>query len=413
MSGPWTRALRTFVLLWACPAVACQPSERADSAERVIELPSPAGPGSGEPRLTSDGDGLILSWLERVDGERHELRMARLEGGSWGPTRVVAAGDDFFVNWADFPSVVPVGEGRLAAHWLQRGDAGGYDFGVRVSQSEDGGATWSEPWTPHDDDTPTEHGFVSIFAGGAGAGLVWLDGRDFASADVKAGARRPAMSLRSRAITTCGHDTEEVLLDARVCDCCQTAAAVTADGAVIAYRDRSEDEIRDISVVRFEAGSWTSPTTVHEDGWHIEGCPVNGPTLAAGGSDVALAWFTGADDEPVVRLAFSEDGGRTFAPPTRIDDGSPAGRVDVILLEDGDALVSWLARTQGSAEIRMRRVGPDGFRSPTLPLTGTSEERASGFPQVALEAGGRVVLAWTDSTDPPRVRVATTTLPAR
>ena len=35
-------------------------------------------------------------------------------------------------------------------------------------------------------------------------------------------------------------------IDARVCDCCQTDAAMTSEGAVLIYRDRSDDEIRDL-----------------------------------------------------------------------------------------------------------------------------------------------------------------------
>ena len=38
-------------------------------------------------------------------------------------------------------------------------------------------------------------------------------------------------------------------LDPKVCDCCQTAAAVTDDGPVVVYRNRSDQELRDISAI--------------------------------------------------------------------------------------------------------------------------------------------------------------------
>jgi hypothetical protein len=43
---------------------------------------------------------------------------------------------------------------------------------------------------------------------------------------------------------------KEVLLDGRVCECCATSAASTPDGIAVVYRDRSKEEVRDISIVR-------------------------------------------------------------------------------------------------------------------------------------------------------------------
>ena len=39
---------------------------------------------------------------------------------------------------------------------------------------------------------------------------------------------------------------------------------------MIAYRDRSADEVRDISIVRRVGGRWTKPAPVHDDGWKIQ-----------------------------------------------------------------------------------------------------------------------------------------------
>ena len=68
-------------------------------------------------------------------------------------------------------------------------------------------------------------------------------------------------------------------------------------------------------------------------------------------NEVAVAWFT-APDQPRVRLAFSADGGRTFGPPLEVASGKVVGRVDVVLLQDGRAVVSWLAETANGAVIR-------------------------------------------------------------
>ncbi|MBT8404442.1 MAG: glycoside hydrolase [Gemmatimonadetes bacterium] len=373
--------------------------------------------GSGEPYLSSTEDGLWLSWLEPVAsdggdeadggderGRMWALRLASVEEDRLGPMRTVVERDDFFVNWADFPSVVGLDDGRLVAHWLQRGGEGTYDYGVRVAWSSDGGESWSEPWTPHEDGTPTEHGFVSLMPGaGEGVGLVWLDGRAY----VERGgvAETEEMSLRFRTASGPGTAGPETLIDGRVCDCCQTGAARTTDGWVVVYRDRSEDEIRDIYSTRWVDGEWTVGRPVHRDGWHIAACPVNGPSVAAAGDRVVVAWFTAAGDVPRVLAAFSDDQGTTFSEPIHVDGGSPVGRVDVLL--DGDhALVSWMESGDESAELRLRRVAADRTAEAPRLVAAMSGARAAGFPRMERD-GADLVFAWTDaSDDATRVRLA-------
>ena len=293
-------------------------------------ISSPARAGSREANLAALTDGgWVMSWLEPAAGAAMALRCATYRNGSWSRVATIAAGDSFFVNWADFPSIRSLGGNRLAAHWLWRNGAGTYAYDVRVSQSSDGGLTWSRPITPHRDGKASEHGFVSLLSDSGVAWAVWLDGRAMADHDEKSKDPMPSMTLRAASITADGRLFDEVELDERTCDCCQTAAVQTDRGIIVAYRDRTEDEIRDIFVTRRENGQWTVPRAVHADQWQIAGCPVNGPALAAQGSHVAIAWYTAAADSPRVRLAFSEDSGESFKVPIRIDDGNPLGRVHV------------------------------------------------------------------------------------
>ena len=133
------------------------------------ELPSPAGAGSGQPNLTVSPDGRAhLSWIERLGEGRFSLRFATLEKTApekyeWSSPRVIAEGSNWFVNWADFPSMIALPDGSLAAHWLVRSGTGTYAYDVNISRSFDGGKTWSKPFVPHRDGTQTEHGFVSLF----------------------------------------------------------------------------------------------------------------------------------------------------------------------------------------------------------------------------------------------------------
>lgn len=177
------------------------------------------------------------------------------------------------MNWADVPSVVRLASGELVAHWLQKSGSDTYAYDVRLSYSQDDGRTWSTSFTPHSDGTRTEHGFASLFQmPGAGLGLAWLDGRAMKSGagHDSHGGGGGAMSVR---FATFGRDwkqTSEMPVDLRVCECCPTTAAVTSEGPIVAYRNRTEDDVRDIFVSRLENGEWTEPKAVHSDGWKIQ-----------------------------------------------------------------------------------------------------------------------------------------------
>jgi hypothetical protein len=373
---------------------------------QVREIASPAGPGSGQSRLAVGPDGRVyLSWIERAGDNRFSLRFSVKEGDRWSLPQTIAEGANWFVNWADFPSLIALPDGSLAAHWLVKSGPGTYAYDVHMARSFDGGKTWERPFVPHRDGRQTEHGFVSMFAASDGLlGAVWLDGREMKGHE--SGHGHGNMTLRYVAIRRDGSMTGEAALDAKVCECCQTSAAMTAAGPVVVYRDRSDQEIRDISIIRWQAGKWSEPQTVHRDGWQINGCPVNGPAVAASDKRVAVAWFTGANNKPRVHLAFSADAGQSFGEPVTIDDGSPVGRVGVVLLPDGSAVVSWLEKLTGGGEVRVRRVEPGGKLGRSITVAPSGTARSSGFPQM-VRSGDQLIFAWTG----PRVLTAEMPLP--
>ncbi len=327
------------------------------------------------------------------------MKFAERTATGWSPATTVAAGDDWFVNWADVPSVLRLDNGTLAAHWLQKSGADTYAYDVRLAHSADEGRTWSPSFTPHHDGTKREHGFASLFQmPGAGLGLIWLDGRAMGSAQGHDahGASEGAMSVRFGTFDTAWQQTSEMPVDLRVCECCPTTAAMTSDGPIVAFRNRTDDEIRDIYVSRLDQGKWTEPRPVHEDNWKIAACPVNGPMLSASGRQVVLAWFTVKDEVGHAYAAFSSDAGRSFGPPIQLDDAAALGRVDVALLPDGSALATWIEFAAQRSSFATRRVEASGRRSPVTTVTAIAGARASGYPRLAVDRG-EVVFAWTET----------------
>ncbi len=374
----------------------------------IDSLASPAPPGSAEPNLATDDAGRVyLSWIERQSDSLASLRLAVLDGDQWSDTRTIAADPRMLVNWADFPSVRVLPDGRLAAHWMVRSGTAGFTYDFVVAQSNDQGRTWTPPVKPHRDSAAAEHGFTALYPASGGVGAVWLDGRRYASKD--SGAVHEMM-LAHTIIAKDGTLGTEDILDPRICDCCQTSLAIASSGSVLVYRDRSDAEVRDIAIVRQVDGVWQAPSIVHADGWTIKACPVNGPAVAASGNDVAVAWFTGARDTAKVMVAFSSDAGASFGAPTRVDQGNPAGRVDVELDRTGAALVSWIERgTGGGARVQLRRVRSDGSADEPVTVADASASRAAGFPRMAVR-GDELVLAWTVPGNPSTIRLARATL---
>ncbi len=292
------------------------------------------------------------------------------------------------------------GEGQLAAHWLQKSATGTYDYDVRVAISPDDGQNWGPSFIPHTDGVAAEHGFVTMLPLENGRIFAtWLDGRNTKGEGHDTGDGHGhgggPMTLRAAEFDANGQLFSEAELDARVCDCCQTDAAITSQGPVVVYRDRSKEEIRDISIVRQVDGRWLAPQPIHHDGWTIAGCPVNGPAIAAKGESVAVAWFTSASEEAQVKVAFSEDAGATFSDPIRVDDGENIGRVDIVLVEQGHAIVSWVEQLGDTGEVRLASVGPQGKLGKSWAATATDLSRQSGFPILEKIDQNRCLLAWT------------------
>jgi len=233
--------------------------------------------------------------------------------------------------------------------------------------------------------------------------IVWLDGRNY-SKHYNDGIKKE-MTLRYATINKSGKVSNDKLLDSRVCDCCQTSAARTQNGLIVVYRDRSKYEIRDIYYVRYKNGTWSKPQLLTADGWIINGCPVNGPAIDAYGKNVVVAWFTAAKQVPEIKVIFSNDEGESFGSTLLIDDGDPIGRVDVILLSEKTALVSWIERNDSQAELRIRKVNQDGSMDKSMIVTKLTASRAGGFPK--MEAiHDKIYFAWTQTGTISRVRTA-------
>lgn len=364
------------------------------------ELLIPPGTGSQFPNLYSNSSGLYLSWLDESDSISR-LLYSQFKHSIWSDPEEIASGNNWFVNWADFPSMFPMKNGRLMAHYLQKNGTGTYAYGVQLASKSPHSEAWQNTVLAHRDSSETEHGFATFFAlPPQQSAIVWLDGRAYAEQETG------PMSLRMTFLDKDGLPKNEQLLDDRVCDCCQTDAISTPNGAIVVYRNRSEEEIRDIYRVLWRDGTWGSPQAIHHDNWTITGCPVNGPAVASAGKWVGVAWFSRGSGEAKVQLAFSDNEGESFDTPIRIDLGNPEGRVDLVMMENGSAWISWIELEEGKGQLYVRQVFQDGTLSPEEAVSDITNSRASGFP--ILESWqDKLWLSWTAVYDslPAKIRL--------
>ena len=364
-------------------------------AATIEPVPVPAMGQSAQPYLSSSSRGLILSWLEHRDATA-TLKFSERVSGAWSPARTVESSDSWFVSGADVPSVMRLSDGTLVATAYPATDPLIEAYDLRLTYSRDDGKTWARPIAPHHDGTMTQHGFATLFEmADRSLGVVWLDGRD--QELNKTDPASAAMNLYFARFDRNWKQLAEEVVNTRVCECCQTTVAMTDEGPVVAFRDRSPREVRDIHVTRLEGGKWTQPRPLHVDGWLIEACPVNGPALTARGRMVAAAWFAASEQEGHAYAAFSADAGRTWSDPIRLDDAVSLGHVDIELMDDGVALASWVEFVNQRAQLRVRRIEASGARSAAHIVAGTGDGYVAGYPRLARH-GDEVMLTWTEST---------------
>ena len=347
---------------------------------------------SSESFLYSTGEDLYISWTEQKLDSNY-LYNSKFNGNSWEEKELITKGKDWFVNWADFPSIsYNKTSNTFFSFNLQKSseETFSYDINYFFKKGE-----WVDMKNIHTDNTFTEHGFVSVAPYGEGFIASWLDGRNTVpSSD---GHGKGAMTLRSAEIDKEGEIINERLVDSMVCECCQTSMTIAGEIPLLVYRDRSSEETRDIYVSRYINSEWSEPIPIHDDGWTINGCPVNGPNIDSFDDRVVVSWFSASNGIPKVNLKFSNNNGQSFGRKILVDniDNKPMGRVDVEFINKDEILVSWLSIVDGEGKLLMRKVNSMGTLGDINIIKEVSTERSTGFPQIE-KWEDNIFLSWTD-----------------
>lgn len=402
---PYAISILLAVIL-TCPACT-GPSPKI---ERSIKRETPYSTASwtGQANLYAASDGkAILTWLEKMERERYALRLSVRKAGTWSVPSTITEGNAFVIHWAELPSLVELPNGQWIITWIEEAKNGRGYTEIKMSRSKDHGVSWGPPIALRPDDKLAFRSSIYPMPWGVDAiAMIYLDGRDFS--DDKGHLER-RMKVRFTTFYPDGKPGLDAVVDDMACDCCRPAMDQTVQGLAVVYRHRDIMETRDIYIARYRNGSWTKPVPVDDDGWILKGCPINGPALSASGDTVAIAWFTGVHDKGRVFVAFSDDGGATVGSPILATEESPIGRVNIELVSDDAALVSWLEAGKLGTTLMARLVRKDGTMGKSFPVSQKGGASMVRIPSMA-RLGNELLLAWTEPEDTGSLRVASITM---
>ena len=357
----------------------------------IEDIPLSYHNNNAQPNLVSYNGTLSLSWISSEQDNNASLHFSQLKNGKWIEPQKIADGSDWFVNWADFPAHA-INEDLIITSYLKKSDSGTYTYDVLLNLRKLTGEKIKEDFLLNTDGVKAEHGFVSIIPNKKGFFVTWLDGRN--TIEKKSDGEHKPMTIRFAEISNTGDIINESELDAAACDCCQTSIANTSDGPIVVYRDRSDKEVRDVYSVRNINGVWEDPNPVHNDGWIINGCPVNGPKVASNSKNLAIAWFTASNGNPLVNVSFSKNNGASFDKPIKINDVNAIGRVDIAFLNDDEAIVSYMEVDDAGTYLRIKKVSVNRRISQPITISKIDGGRNTGVPQLEI-INNEIFIVWT------------------
>jgi hypothetical protein len=360
----------------------------------IREIPFEFEGNNNAPNLVSNNGFLTLSWIKSGKDGEATLQYSQLKKDNWENPKNVVTGTNWFINWADFPANA-INDDLILTSYLKKSEESTYSYDVILNLQNLSGTPIKENFLLNTDGVKAEHGFVSMIPNKKnGFFVTWLDGRN--TVKTHSDSHHKPMTIRVAEVSKNGTIFNENEIDGSTCDCCQTSITLAPNGPIVVYRDRSNEEIRDIYIARNVDGVWLSPKSVFNDNWQIKGCPVNGPKIVSDTKNIAVVWFTEANNRPSVNLSFSFDEGSFFESPIQINDGIAIGRVDAVFLNSKEVLVSYMEDFENNTYLKCKKVSLNGVSSKAFVIAKLEGGRATGVPQLEVFEDN-VYAVWTVS----------------
>lgn len=334
-------------------------------------------------------------WIVGV--ERGKLFVRRqLSNGAWQAPRMIDnAGEVVATNGDNRPKIAFGPNGAVVISYT-RPLAKPYTGEIRMLRSHDGGASFSPPFTVHQDRQVITHRFESlIFDARGDLYTIWIDKRDAERAwaaangdpDVYPGAA-VYYNVSVDHGKTFGPDTK---LADYSCECCRIAIVrEPSEGVAVMWRHVFPGSVRDHAFARISRTGSSGLQRASADQWVVKACPHHGPGLAS----AAMGGYHA--------VWFGDRAGKLRARYGKLDqDGQPVGEVMELpdqLADHADiasvgsrVVIVWRVFDGERTHLRAWVSEDDGRNFRYLDLRSTHLE--NDHPRLAVQ-GNRIVVVW-------------------
>ena len=316
-----------------------------DQPKAVAKVPARAKAGLAVSAAMSPAGAL---WLVGLNPDNRLFVQTSTDlGGTWSGPRLLDTGSDKIAADGENRPKIAFGQKNQAVISYTQPLPKPYTGEIRMLRSDDGGASFSLPFTVHQDRQVITHRFESIMFDARGIlHTVWIDKRDQVLAAREAGGDGKRSNYRGAAIyrnespdggRSFGPDLK---VADHSCECCRIALAPAPDGGVAAiWRHVFAPNIRDHAFAILGAAT-VNPVRASFDEWRLDACPHHGPGLtpAAGGGYHAV-WFGEKAGRAAVRYGRLTAGGQPLGEARELPDAR-AEHADVLATGD-QVVIAW------------------------------------------------------------------------
>jgi hypothetical protein len=390
-----------FILLTSLAGTSCQRVKTAHISMESSARPIPADASSSSgPRLGLWVPNTVFA-LTVAGGESQshlQLQFSRDGGDTFGkpiilsePNANVRAGGE------NSPVLATDVEADIYAAWFQS-VVGATQLMVKPIEPNTG-----RPVNVLDADRKAEAyaGFPTVAATHAGDVYVaWLDERD------KADPVGSSSVYFSRSTDHGVTFSRNMRIAGSACVCCRPQVYVGPSGDIyLAWRQVFEGDVRDMVLAHSNDNgkTFSHPVRLAVDNWLLHACPDVGPAIGFSNGRLYVAWYSEGQEEPGIRVAISENGGASFAPPQIVSaDVLDATHPRLSVSEDGRVLLIFQGRLAHedtkwrSNQAFIVEIKGESF---TRPTQATRSEHSVHDPDVLAGTAGRLFLAWTESVN--------------
>jgi hypothetical protein len=396
------------------------PSPSEESRDRPAETRVLAveGRANATPFVASKGDFVAVVWSASEEGGATDLFLATSDDGgrSFSPPRRVNDVPDDVSVYGEQPPRVALGSGApmpVYVTWTSADQEKELSF-LRFARSLDGGEVFERARTLHAEGLAGSRGWHSLAVSPAGEvhGL-WLDARPsgvgsffdrvLPTAHAQKHEHGAGMGLYHLAWDG-GAPGEARRLFEPVCECCKTTLAIGGDGSLYAaWRHIYPGNYRDIAFAVSRGGAgFGDSVRVHEDGWRIEGCPDDGPSMVVDASNRAhLVWPTVVHEKTDMGIFYASTAdGVSFSPRSPLPGagGMDPSHPQLALDGSGRLTAVWDEAIEKQRRVVMTKAVPAGDGAPSWSEPELLDDGAPGssatYP-VAAASGSGVVVVWT------------------